>query len=257
MRQRVPGNGQLHRHSLLYSLRARSVPVRRPVRPGNAALCAVASVLIWALTSCSGAASSAGEFKPIPDKLTSATLAGPLCKAQICSCVGDGSDPGLPEAADVKRYQFKLGPTDNELWVMVDDMVMYKTVERASECFIVDLGVGKHEVVLRAKSETGFGARLTINEIGKHGPYQTFDFQCGAPGSCTFDQLDSFKASLTKYKRQIHDPCGSTKIRAPNWLTAASPDRIHPGDMQLKLVMQIYDFSPGHPSGHPECKDRF
>lgn len=218
---------------------------------------ALAAALLLCAGSCAGAQKRPAEFKPVPDKMTSATLAGPLCDAEICKCIDGGANPGLPDQEGVKRYQFKVGPSDNELWVTVDDTVMYKTVERATECFIIDLRTGKHEVSLRAKSETGFGARLTISEISAQGPYNTFDFQCGSPGACSFDQLASFKASLVRYKRQIHDPCGSTKIRAPNWLTGESPDRIHPGDLQLDLILQVYDFTPEHPSGHPQCRDRY
>lgn len=232
-------------------------------RPSKSAPPHVATVtLAFALSlgagSCAGAKKRPASLEPVPVKLTTATLVGPLCEAEVCQCIDGGANPGLPDQDGVKRYQFKLGPTDNELWVTVDDMVMYKTNERATECFIVDLRADeKHEVSLRAKSANGFGARLTINEIGAEGPYSTFMFQCGSPGPCTLDQLASFKASLARYKRQLHDPCGSTKVRAPHWLTGEAPDRVHPDELQLDFILHVYKFPLRYPSGHPECRDRY
>lgn len=207
-------------------------------------------------SACAGPSKSS-DFKPLPERLTRATVVGPLCDGNLCRCIEPGSDPGLPEREDVKRYQFLLGPTANEMWVEVGDMVLYKGVERATDCFIIDLTTTKHPVVVRASGEHGFAVGLSIREIGKHSMYETFDFQCGGPDPCTFDAVDEFKSSLARYKRGVHDPCGSTRIRGLEWLTGGSTDRVHPGDLQLSLVLDSYDFTPEHPSGDPACKDRY
>lgn len=217
--------------------------------------CALAVLSV--LGACSVAAGPSSQFKPLPDKFTRATLVGPLCDGALCTCVTPGADAGLPDRPNLKRYQLRLGPAPNELWVMIDGMVLYKSVERATDCFIIDLHAGKHDVVLRASGEQGLAAGLTVNEIGPKGTYNTLDFHCGGPGTCSFDQLQVFKASLAKYRRGVHDPCGSTRIRTLEWLTGKSPDRVHPGELQLQFVLDVYDFPPRHESGHPDCKDRF
>ena len=215
------------------------------------------SALLAMVMACSGANKAVNDFKPLPERFTRATLVGPLCDGQMCTCLRPGDNPGMPASDQVKRYQFKVGPAQNELWVMVDDMVLYKTVERATECFMLDLSHGDHRVTVRAQGENGFSAALEIREVGQKGLYDTFDFTCGSPDACSFDHLAAFKKSLARYRRGIHDPCGATKIRALEWLTGASLDRIHPGDLQLDFIMKVYDFAPKHESGHPECKDRY
>lgn len=235
-------------------------PPRPAGRPGVATaasdlLLALLSALLLAGSACSGGARSGG-FVPLPDRLTRATVVGPLCDGEACKCLEPGDDPGQPDPG-AKRYQFTLGPTANEMWVMVDDMVLYKGVERATDCFLVDLRHGEHRVVVRAAGASGFAAGLTVNELGAKGPYATFEFACGGPDPCAFDHIDEFKQGLARYPRGVHDPCGSTRIRAIEWLTGKSEDRVHPSELQLSLTLDAYDFTPEQPSGDPSCKDRF
>jgi hypothetical protein len=136
-------------------------------------------------------------------------------------------------------------------------MVLYKGAERATECFYVDLREGDYPLGLRARGETGLAARVSVSELSKLGGYRTFEFGCGGPGLCTFQQLRSFKASLAKYKRHVHDPCGSTKIKGVAWRTSTMPDRAHPSDLFLELVLDVYHFEPRAPSGDPSCANRF
>ena len=210
---------------------------------------------------CGSSSQNARDFSQLPDRLTLATLSGPLCKDNACQCREPHLEPkesaGLAVDPGFKRFEFHIGPAENELWVTVDDMVLYKGRERASDCFYIDLATGKHPVKLRARGENGFAARLTISELGRRGDYDTFEFVCGGPGLCEMQRLKDWQASLAKYTRAAHDPCGSTKIRKIRWISGSAPDLIHPDQLELNLVLDVYEFEPKHPSGHPECRDKF
>ena len=227
---------------------------RRSIPAGLAAAVAVSAALVT--TSCGGSGSGKG-FGAIPERITLGTLSGPLCQDNACRCAEPGDDPGLATRDGYKRFEVRIGPVENELWVQVDEMVLYKGVERATECFYIDLETGKHPVALRAERENGFAARLTISELGKLGAYSSFEFACGSPGPCGFEALREWHASLDRYKRNVHDPCGSTRIRQVQWKSGQTPDRSHPEALQVELVLDIYPFQPEHPSGHAECRDNF
>lgn len=217
--------------------------------------------MLAAMLACGGGTARDVPTMPEPPpRMTRATLAGPLCQGTTCRCKKDDADAGVPEVAGVKRYEVVLGPSDNELWATVNGMVLYKSVERATECFYLDLASpGDHPVTLRARGEAGFGARLTIRELQASGPawYSTFEFVCGAPGACRVDQLRDFRASLARYKRGIHDPCGSTKIQGLEWDTGRMPDVSVPADLYLQLRLKPYKFAPDKPPGHADCKDNY
>ena len=134
---------------------------------------------------------------------------------------------------------------------------LYKGIEKATECYYVDLAVGEHPVVIQAKGEHGFAARVAISELGELGSYGSFEFACGSPGPCTIDSVQQWQASLAKYKRNAHDPCGSTRIRGIRWMSGDTLDRIHPGQLEVSLVLHAYEFQPKYPSGDPECRDKF
>jgi hypothetical protein len=217
----------------------------------------LAAALIPVLAGCGASAKETKNFSELPPRVTSATLAGPLCEGQQCRCREPGREPGLAQRPGTKRYELRIGPVENELWVTVNDMVLYKSPERATECFYIDLPTGKHPVSLRARGEYGFAARLSISELGAQGGYETFDFACGGPGMCEQSQLKEWRASLAKYKRGAHDPCGSTKIHDVEWQSGKMPDKLHPSELELELVMQVYEFTPEHPSGDPACADNY
>jgi hypothetical protein len=219
--------------------------------------------LVAVLAPSCGGGSGSGQQVTLPDlapRMTTATLAGPLCKGTACRCADQPADAGTPASSAHKRYEVKLGPSDSELWATVGDMQLYKSVERATDCFYVDLPApGDTPVTLRATGDAGFGARISIRELNSASPawYDTFDFACGAPGACRVDQLRDFRASLDKYSRGIHDPCGSTKIQGLTWKTGRMPDGQVPADLYLELTLKIYNFAPEHPPGHPDCKDNY
>jgi hypothetical protein len=207
--------------------------------------------------ACGGAEQPA--MRPLPPRVTRATLAGPLCEDQevACTCRGPdaATDAGAP-GAGLKRYELRLAAVDSELWATLDDMVFYKSPERAEECFYVDLQPGKHPVSLRAEAPKGFAARLTIAEQGAQGWYDTFTFHCGAPGHCSMADLDAWDAWLRGRKGKVHDPCGSTKVRELRWQTGRVPDRVYPDALALDLVLDIYRFTPAHGPGDPACAGR-
>lgn len=201
------------------------------------------------------------DLDPVPEPVTRAALSGPLCEPERCRCrdlgaPGDGG-AGLP-GEGVKRFEVRVGPFDNALWVTIGEHVLYKSDERAEECFYVDLPPGKHGVTIQANRGGGFSAAVAISELGAQTGswYETFRFACGAPGACSYDQLDAWKASLAKYTRGIHDACGSVKIEGMGWQAGRAPDQQHPQDLQLELTLDVYKFAPDKPHGHPECADR-
>lgn len=215
--------------------------------------------------ACSGTPKGVAQVKlaPPPEPTTRATLVGPLCEDGVCKCrdrslPGDGG-AGEPEGT-VKRFEVKIGPADHELWVTLDDMVLYKSKARAEDCFYVDLPAGsKHPMGLRASSDGGVSARVEVQEYAPATKswYQTFRFSCGAPGVCAHDELDQQKAEYAVYKRGVHDPCGSVKIQQIGWDTGVAPDQLHPDDLQVAWTLDIYDFAPKKPHGDPSCATRF
>jgi hypothetical protein len=215
-----------------------------------------AALALWA--ACGGG-KPAYRFPPPPAAETRATLSGPLCSAGACRCKASDGDAGDPGSTVIKRYEVRVGPMPNELWVTIGDSVLYKSPERASECFYVDLRAGEHPVTIRGSRERGLGARVAISELNPAGPwwYDTFRFACGGPGLCGFEDLEEWKRSLDKYTRGVHDPCGSTRIRGLRWQTGKAPDLLHPEDLEVELTLEVRDFVPEHPPGHETCADRF
>jgi hypothetical protein len=214
-----------------------------------------AALLMFGAFSCAGSQQTGIEdLPPPPESITRATLSGPLCRPNRCTCVEQGNDPEQAAPEGFKRYEVRLGPANNELWASLDDMVFYKTNERAVECFYVDLGPGKHSVTLRARKEDGLGSRISIREKSAHGGwYDTFEFACGAPGACSKQQLAAFRERVDGIKDNVHDPCGSTKVRKVRWQTGRLPDRRHPADLQLTLELDVYKFKPEHAPGSSAC----
>jgi hypothetical protein len=223
---------------------------------------ALVAAAVLVATGCGGAES---VMQPLPPRVTRGTLVGPLCQGDDvkCTCREPGKDIGPPEPG-YKRFEIRLGPTGNELWLTLGDMVLYKSGERAEECFYVDLRPGRHALSLQAEGERGFAARVVVAEQAAQpteaqaeevasGWYDTFVFGCGAPGHCSMAALDEWHAWVKSRRGKVHDPCGSTKVRGLRWQTGRVPDRQHPDALELDLVLDVYQFTPAHGPGDPAC----
>jgi hypothetical protein len=208
--------------------------------------------------ACGGAQQQV-EIDPPPMAMTRATLSGPLCEAEVCQCRDDqqpaDGGAGAPDVPGVKRFEFRLGPAANPLWLTVDGMVLYKSEQRALDCFYLDLRPGPHKVTLRASRDGGLSAAFSVSEYGATAKswYDTFRFSCGSPGACAHDELDEEKARFASYGRGVHDNCGSVKVKDIAWDTGRAPDNVHPSDLQLELTLDVYKFPPRFGKGADQC----
>ena len=186
--------------------------------------------------------------------MTHAPLAGPLCSGDTCKCRDAHADAGEPEAGK-KRFEIRL-QSANELWAKVAGSVLYKNAERAEECFYVDFTPGDTPIELRASNKDGISAGIAIHELGTKTKswYDTFAFECGVPGTCTFDDLDRAKAHAAAMPKQgLYDLCGSVKVKGLSWDTGKSPDMVRPDELLVRLSLHIYRFTPDRPHGDAEC----
>lgn len=210
-------------------------------------------IAVLALVACSSSTHQI-EIGPPPPRMTHAPLAGPLCSGDTCKCRDANADPGAPEAGK-KRFEFRL-QSANELWATVAGQVLYKTAEKAEACFYLDLAAGDTPVELRASNKDGVSAGIAIHELGTKTKswYDTFQFACGVPGVCSFDDLDRAKeAAAAMPKPGLYDLCGSVKVKAVSWDHGKAPDMLHPDELLVRLRMHIYRFQPNRPHGDPEC----
>jgi hypothetical protein len=210
------------------------------------------------LVAACGGSHTQITMTPPPARVTSGTLAGPLCAGDHCSCrdqsaPGDGG-AGVPDDGK-KRFEIQIGPASNELWVTVQGNVLYKSPEIATACFYVDLSPGQHPVVLRASHKDGLSAAFEIHELGTKTKswYDTFTFNCGSPGVCGYDDLDREKARIAAVPRSIHDKCGSVRIKGVQWDAGRSPDQAHPEDLQLGITLDIETWAPWKQHGDDTC----
>lgn len=206
--------------------------------------------------ACSGTAHQI-SIGPPPAKETHAVLAGGLCQDNHCKC-RDGKDDGgagFPEAPGKKRFEFRL-TSAQQLWVTINgSSTLYKTPEHAEECFYVDLPTGNQAIELRASNPDGVSAALQIHELGTKTKswYDTFAFECGVPGVCSFDDLDGIKAQYTGAKRNVFDKCGTTKVKGITWDHGKAPDQLHPSELLVRLTLDVYKFAAWKPHGDPTC----
>ena len=208
--------------------------------------------------SCSGGARREVQIGPPPARVTQGVLAGPLCDGQRCRCrdeaaPGDGG-AGTPGDAS-KRFEVRLGPSSQELWAVIGHTTLYKSPERPTACFYVDLPAGETPVELRGSDPSGVSAQWTIHELGTKTKswYDTFHFECGTPGVCSFDELDDAKPRYAAYPHGVEDMCGSVKVRGLTWDTGRSPDQLHPSELDVHLVLSVYKRVPSQAHGDPSC----
>lgn len=203
-------------------------------------------------TACSGSATQV-KIGPVPERITTGALAGPLCQGDQCTCGKSFDEVGAADGPR-KRFEIKLASAQ-ELWVTLPGYNLYKSAERADACFYVDLAPGQHPVALRASNKDGVSASLAIAELGAKAKtkYKTFEFACGHPGVCSFEDLDAAKVSYKEFQRGLHDACGSTKIKGINWDHGKAPDGEHPSELLVRLTLDVYTFMPEKPSGDATC----
>lgn len=204
------------------------------------------------LGACSGGASQI-EIGAPPAKLTQGTFAGPLCSGDSCKCAQGAGDAGVPEQEGMKRFEVRLNSTQ-QLWIKVAGSMMYKDAERAEACFYVDLPTGDTAIEMRASDPNGVSAAWSIKELGATTTswYDTFTFNCGNPGVCSFDELRDKKSEYAEPKR---DKCGSVKIKGLTWDTGRSPDQLHPAELLVRASLNVYKFVPDRPHGE-DCSKK-
>src|SRR5690242_12433730 len=186
------------------------------------------------LTACSGGAHEAQIGPPPPRQ---SDLPPAKCR--------DATTAIEPPTDTAKRFEVRLSSAQ-ELWASVGPTHLYKTPEHVEECWYVDLPAGNTEVTLRASDKNGVSAAIAIHELGTATKtwYDTFTFNCGAPGVCSYDDLQAFKDAQAQHKRGVADGCGSVKIKALTWDAQHAPDALHPGDLLLHLTLDIYKRAP-------------
>jgi hypothetical protein len=205
---------------------------------------------------CSGTASQI-EIGPPPAKRTTGTLSGPLCQNDGCACATGAADggAGVPEDSTRKRFEVRL-KSAQALWLqMPGDTLLYKTVEKPEVCFYVDLASGEHPMSLRASNKDGVSAEVVVRELGSRTKswYETFRFECGNPGACSFEELDALKSGYAQYARGLHDACGSTRIKGISWDHGKAPDGVHPSELLVRATLDVYKFAPWKQTGDQTC----
>lgn len=199
-----------------------------------------------ALVGCSGSAHQI-EIGATPAKRTTGVFSGPLCTGESCKCAGSPEEAGVPESAAYKRFEVRLN-SSQALWLKLRDNVMYKDAEGAEACFYVDLPTGDTAVEMRASDPNGVSAGWSVKELGAQTKtwYDSFVFNCGNPGVCSFEELRDKKADFVDPKR---DHCGSVKVTGLTWDTGRSPDQLHPAELLVRATLNVYKFVPDRPHG--------
>jgi hypothetical protein len=196
-----------------------------------------------ALIGCGGDRQQIAIGAP-PAKATEAVLAGPLCTGDRCKCRTGADDAGEP-AQGQKRFEIRL-KSAQQLWMTIHGMRLYKSAEAPEACYYVDLPSGDTPVEMRASDANGVSAEWTISEYGSKAKtwYDTFRFECGNPGVCSFDEIASKKAEYSGLPRGLHDACGSTRLKGISWDTGKAPDNEHPSELLVRLTLDVYKFLP-------------
>ena len=209
--------------------------------------------ILLVIAGCSGTAHQTTIAAP-PDKVTRGALAGPLCTATTCKCRQGADDAGVPDDPKFKRYEVRL-TSPQPLWFTYAGGQLYKSAEHAEDCFYIDLPPGNVPVELRASNPDGVSAKWAIAELGAKTKswYETYAFNCGSPGVCSFDDLDAAKREWESTKRNLHDKCGSTKVKSVTWDTGHAPDQLHPSELVVRFTLDIYKHQPTKAHGDPTC----
>lgn len=212
------------------------------------------SLLFLSVLAACGGGRTQIAIGPVPPPRTTGTLSGPLCHDTECSCRTGADDAGVPDGTR-KRFELRL-KSAQQLWLKLPgDTMLYKTAEKPEVCFYVDLGPGQHPIELRASDKDGVSAEVVVSELGTQTKswYDTFHFECGNPGVCSFEELDNLKAEYAGIARNLFDACGSTKVKSILWDHGKAPDGLHPSELVVRATLDVYKFAPWKPHGDPTC----
>lgn len=214
----------------------------------------------FALAACGGGGHQVA-IGPPPPKASTGTFHSPLCAKGdgVCQCrdknaPGDGG-AGVPDDPMYKRYEIRM-TSAQELWAQGHGATMYKSPERAEECWYIDLPTGVQDLELRASNPQGVSAQWEISELGAQTKswYSTLSFSCGQPGVCAFDDLDAIKAEMQNHR--VRDACGSTKVKGLTWDTGKAPDQLHPSELAVHVHLEVYKRVPDKQHGDETCGKR-
>lgn len=173
---------------------------------------------------------------------------------------GDGGASGDAGAPSARRVELRLR-SSHELWLRVGEWTFLKDRERAESCYYIDLprasGGASIPVELRASHPDGVSAGLVVSELGVAARtwYQTLSWSCGAPGACSFEELEAQKAEASRAaaEHKLFDPCGSLQVSGLSWDSRVAPDHEYPGDLTLRFALKVTARVPDKPAGDPSC----
>jgi len=133
--------------------------------------------------------------------------------------------------------------------------VLYKSPERPEECFYIDLPSGNQPMELRASNPDGVSVAFQIHELGTQTKswYDTFQFACGSPGVCSYDELEANKSQYANVPHQIYDRCGTTQVKGLAWDHGKAPDQEHPSELVVRFTLDIHKLAATKEHGDDTC----
>ena len=190
------------------------------------------------------------------------------CQGQHCTC-RDASSPAdaaesNPPAGGMKRYEIRVGPSMDAVWVDVEGRGTWfkQTEPQETGCLYVDLKPGdkvrvtEHVEAMEKTHGTALDVRISEYNPKLHAWYDTARIECGGGGdACNREMLGSWTDSIHKLVRGLQDQCGSTKIEEPHW-SSPETDLPHPPAITAELILHVYTFEPKSPPGTADCGKR-
>ena len=110
-------------------------------------------------------------------------------------------------------------------------------------------------VELRASKPEGVSAAFAIRGLGTATKswYDSFKFECGSPGVCSFQELDDLKPTYAAYKHGVEDFCGTVKVKGLTWDTGHAPDQLIRASCWCRLGLDVTTQVASQRRGNPAC----
>ena len=191
------------------------------------------------LGACGGGGSPATADGPRssptpPSRRPRRCWSGRCARASACQLPRAATTtPASPEAG-LQALRGPARPGRRPLWVTVDGMVLYKSRERAEDCFYVDLAPGEHQVdAARRGDGRPVGARWRSPSRRRRGRdlvVRHLRLRVRHARACaTLDELDELEgASRQAQARQARPVRLDQGARASRWDTGRMPDQRPP-----------------------------